>query len=510
MFAFRFVCSRKRHRAENTPSPRPSPKRVRDVSPADSDGYNSTEEKGRSSAEQVQGYVYTLHRSIVPICRIIGRNMYGFVSGDKHRLLSQVVRPQETARSPVRSFTDDKHNRWKDDDRRGDKKESRGRHEEVDSRVERAAGRGAERRGEHAPDISATGISDSRRGKEQRDLPTAALTPPPPPPPPLSIEDRESLSALHEEGKKKTKSQKKNLKKNRKEEESGGGDRSNPEPPSSSSVAEAPQALLSPRKMAKKKALERKRKRSQGPESDVSEDEQVIQHPLSKRRRGPRTPPPINKDDLPSQRALTAGQSSLSVKIDANFSDWSDEDVPERGETSSASLPSDRPLERLLPSERAPRRGARGGGRDRTDPPIAPLLPDPPMLIQSLPLQPLLPQHMLRKPQQADMQQQRSSSMGSNQSRASSRRLRSPSNESAHRDEGPQGLRSCRGLMQGGNPRERERERDRERERERERDRDRAAAAAAASEQMGGEMKSRIDQLRRGEPSRSTSSGETP
>ncbi len=405
-----------------------------------------------------------------------------------------MVRPQETARSPVRSFADDKHNRWKDDDRRGDKKESRGRHEEVDSRGERTAGRGAERRGEHVPDISATAISDSRRGKEPRDLPTATLTPPPlPPPPPPTIEERDSLSAVHEEGKKKTKSQKKILKKNRKEEESGGGDRSNPEPPTSSSVAEAPQALLSP---CKKKSLEKKRKRSRGPESDVSEDELVPQHPLSKRRRGPRTPPPINKDDLPSQKALTAGQSSLPAKIDANFSDWSDDDVPERGETSSASLPSDRPPERLLPSERAPRRGARGGGRDRTDPPIiAPLLPDPPMLIQSLPLQPLLPQHMLRKPQQADMQ--RSSSMGSNQSRASSRRLRSPSNESAHRDEGPQGLRSRRGLMQGGNSRERERERERERDR------------AAASEQMGGERKSRIDQLRRGEPSRSTSSGET-
>lgn len=432
--------------------------------------------------------------------------MYGFVSGEKHRLLSQVVRPQETARSPVRSFTDDKPNRWKDEERRGDKKEARGRHEEVDSRGERGAGKGAERRGEHVPDVSASGISDSRRGKEQKDLPSAALTPP-------SLEERDSLSAVPEEGKKKTKSQKKNLKKNRKEEEvaSGEGDRSNPEPPSSSTVAEAPQALLSPRKVPKKKTLERKRKRSRGPESDVSEDELVTQLPLSKRRRGPRTPPPINKDDLPSQRALTAGQSSLSAKLETNFSDWSDEDVPERGESSSASLPSDRPPERLLPSERPLRRGARGGGggRDRTDPPIAPLLPDPPMLIQSLPLQPLLPQHMLRKPQQADMQQQRSSSMGSNQSRASSRRLRSPSNESAHRDEGPQGLRSRRGLLQGGNSRERDRERERERDRERERERERDRERAAASEQIGGERKSRIDQLRRGEPSRSTSSGVT-
>ena len=38
--------SRKRHRGDNTPSPRPSPKRAaRDASPPDSDGYNSAEEK---------------------------------------------------------------------------------------------------------------------------------------------------------------------------------------------------------------------------------------------------------------------------------------------------------------------------------------------------------------------------------------------------------------------------------------------------------------------------------
>lgn len=33
---------------ENTPSPRPSPKKAREGSPADSDGYNSTEEKGNN------------------------------------------------------------------------------------------------------------------------------------------------------------------------------------------------------------------------------------------------------------------------------------------------------------------------------------------------------------------------------------------------------------------------------------------------------------------------------
>lgn len=339
-----------------------------------------------------------------------------------------------------------------------------------------------ERRGDH-PSESSLNIpaAESRRGKEQREVIT------PPAPSVGAPEGRDSASAGHEEGKKKTKSQKKNLKKNRKEDESTctGGDRFNPEPPplplSSSVPSEAPRPLLSSPKMGKKKSLERRRKRSRGPESDPSEDEQ----PISKRRRGPQTPPPINKEDLPSQRALISGHAlAAPLKMDTNFSDWSDEEVPERNEASSERAP-----ERLLP---------------RRNPPLAPLLPDPPMVLHALPLQPLLPQHMLRKPQQADQRQQRSSSMGSNPSRATSRRLRSPSSDSAHRtDDSQPGPRSRRARGQGANSRDRDRERDRERERERERDR------VAATEPIGGreERKSRIDQLRRGEPSRSTSSG---
>ncbi|KAI7811033.1 putative zinc finger CCCH domain-containing protein 13-like [Triplophysa rosa] len=449
--------TRKRHRTETTPSPRPSPKRARDVSPADSEGYNSTEEKG-----------------------------------DKHRLLSQVVRPQDTPHSPVHLFTDEKRTRWKDEDHCGDKHDSRGRHEEVDYHSERAR-RLPERRGDQAPDGSAnTSVCDSRRAKEQRELPVAALIPS------ALVEDRNPFSAIHEEGKKKPKCQRKNLKKSHKEEDgpTGGEERCNLEAPSCSTVAKAHQHL-SPRKTPKKKGLDRKRKRSGGVESDISDDELVTQHPVIKRRHGPHTPPSIKKDDLASQRAVAAGQGSHTAKIDASFSDWSDEDVPERGETSAAQL-SERPQERMLSSERPHGRCTRGGGRDHTDPPIAPLLPDPPMLIQSLPLQPLLPQHMLRKPQQADKQQH--SSMGSNQNRASSRRLRSSSNESAQRDEAQQGPRSRRGRMLGASSHDRDR--DREREREKEKDRERAVA----SEYAGGERKSRIDKLRRGEPSRSTSS----
>lgn len=409
-------------------------------------------------------------------------------------MLSQVVRPQDTPRSPVRLFTDDKRTRWKDEDHCGDKHDSRGRHEEVDYHSERAR-RLPERRGEHAPDASANAsVCDSRRAKEQRDLPSAALIPA------AVVDDRNPFPAIHEEGKKKPKCQRKNLKKSHKEEDgpTGGEERCILEAPSLSTAAEAHQPILSPRKTPKKKGLDRKRKRSGGVESDISDDELVTQHPVIKRRHGPHTPPSIKKDDLPSQRALAAGQGPLPAKIDASFSDWSDEDVPERGDSSAAQL-SERPQERMLLSERGHGRCAHGGGRDHTDPPIAPLLPDPPMLIQSLPLQPLLPQHMLRKPQQADKLQH--SSMGSNQSRASSKRLRSSSNESAQRDEGQQGPRSRRGRMQGANSRDRDR--DREREREKEKDRERAVA----SEHAGGERKSRIDKLRRGEPSRSTSSG---
>ena len=115
------------------------------------------------------------------------------------------------------------------------------------------------------------------------------------------------------------------------------------------------------------------------------------------------------------------------------------------------------------------------------------------MLLPTLPPQPLMSQPLLRKP---PPEPKRSSSIGSNQSRASVRRLRSPSNESAHREEPQQGPRSRRGRMQGGNSRDRERERERDRERERER-------PPVSEPPPAVERQSRMDQLRRGEPSRS-------
>lgn len=420
---------------------------------------------------------------------------------DKHRLLSQVVRPQEPLlRSPPRAApSDDKPSHWKDEERRGavDKREARGRLEDLEPRGERS--RGGDRRGEHLADT----LTDSRsRGRDQRD------STPPPPPSALAAgsDDRDTAgSQSHEEGKKKTKSQKKGLKKGRKEEEVGGGnslagagDRFNPEPPPGAST-EGPPPLYSPRKGAKKKALDRKRKRSRGAESDVSDEDSSAHQQHSKRKRGPRTPPPSMRPD----RRGTGGNAEPSPlsKMD-NFSDWSDEEVTDRA---GGPLETQAPL---APTERAPAEPLRRGGprvvreRERCNPPpIAPLIPqDPPMLLQTLTPQPLMSQPLLRKP---PPEQTRSSSMGSNQSRTSSRRLRSPSNESAHRDD-PQGPRSCRGRLQGTNSRDRDRERERERERDRERERERERQV---NDPPGAERKSRIDQLRRGEPSRSTSSG---
>lgn len=367
-----------------------------------------------------------------------------------------------------------------------DKREARGRHEEPEARTDR--GRGGDGRGEYLPDAPANARI---RGRDQRDL-----TPPPPPPVAVAadVEDRDAAVApSHEEGKKKMKSQKKGLKKGRKDEDAvavavlaAAADRFNPEPPAALVVAPPPSH--SPKKGAKKKAHERKRKRSRGGESDASEEEASAHQPHSKRKRGPRTPPPSMRQDH-HRAGGNAEPTSFSHR--SNFSDWTDEeeDATDRGGLMEAQAP-------LAPAERTPVEPLRRGGghrmgreRERCNPlPIAPLLSqDPPMLLQTLTPQPLMSQPVLRKP---PLEQTRSSSMGSNQSRTSARRLRSPSNESAH-PEDPQGSRSRRGRLQGSSSRDRERERER----------------PVVNEPPVAERKSRIDQLRRGEPSRSTSSG---
>jgi len=403
-------------------------------------------------------------------------------------MLSQVVRPLEPLlRSPpVAAPSDEKPK--KDEERRGagDKREARNRHEDPEPRGERS--RGADRRAEPLADTP----SESRgRVRDQRES-----TPPPPPPPPpptpsalvTGSEDRDTAgSQSHEEGKKKTKSQRKGLKKGRKEEVVGGnivaavGDRFKTEPPISGAIDATP-PIHSPKKGAKKKVLERKRKRSREEESDVSEEDLSAPQPLNKRKRGPRTPPPSMR---PDHRGTGANPEPTPLSKMDNISDWSDDDVADRAapvETQAPLVPAE-PLKRAV----GPRVGR---DRERCHPPlpIAPLLPqDPPMMLPTLAPQPLMSQALLRK---LPPDQTRSSSMGSNQSRTSSRRLRSPSNEPARRDD-PQCPRPRRGRLQGANSRDRERERER----------------PVVTEPPGVERKSRIDQLRRGEPGRSTSSG---
>lgn len=410
-----------------------------------------------------------------------------------------MVRPQDRlSRSPPRSSaSSEKAAYWKDEERRvsGDKRDARSRHDELETRADRV--RGGERRGEY---LVAAPSEPRSRGRDQRES-----TPTPPPAVlPAGVEDRDVTgSQSHEEGKKKTKTQRKALKKGRKDEVSGGGtlapaaERFVPEPPTGASADPAP-PLLSPRKGAKKKGHERKRKRSPGRESDVSEEEPSVQPPSNKRKRGPRTPPPSIRPDRHGA-ATNAERSPLSKAN--NFSDWSDEEETDRGgpvETQAPPPPPPPPAAERTLSEPLRRGAGHRMGRDRdraNPPPIAPLLSaDPPMLLQTLTPQPLMSQPLLRKP---PPEQTRSSSMGSNQSRTSSRRPRSPSNESAHLED-PQGPRLRRGRLQGSNSRDRERERERERDRER----------PMVSDPPGGERKSRIDQLRRGEPSRSTSSGQ--
>lgn len=401
---------------------------------------------------------------------------------DKHRLLSQVVRPQDPLlRSPPRSappttaaITSDEKpaSHWKDEERRGDKREARARPDEQEAR-----GRGGGGRSESLTEITTDSRSRGRDlveegGGDERDG---------------------SGSQAHEEGKKKAKAQKKGLKKVRKEEEgsglagAGGGDRFNPEPPNNATAAanaNGQPLLYSPRKGAKKKVLDRKRKRSRGAESDVSDEEAAAPQPHSKKKRGPRTPPPSLR---PDRRGTTiAAVASPLSKVD-NFSDWSDEEVSDRtGGGGSGSLDQAAPP----PAER-PRGGPSRGIRERercNPPPIAPLLSqETPLLLQTLTPQPLMSQPLLRKlPPEAG----RSGGLAGVQARASARRLRSPSNESAHRDE-PPGPRSRRGRLPAANSRDRERERERQ-----------------ANEAPATERKSRIDQLRRGgELSRSTSSG---
>ncbi|KAJ3584177.1 hypothetical protein NHX12_014673 [Muraenolepis orangiensis] len=363
----REIKGRKRHRGENTPSPRPSPKRTaRETSPANSDGYNSAAEEKSE--------------------RPIGR---GQAKLHPQPLLPSPVFPPPASDAP-----------W-----------------------ERARPRWREARRRPPRGWRPLRLSGPREGPA--------------------------------ENKKKAKSVRKGQKKaGRKSEEAPGRDATPPALPAAqapplAAVVPPPPLLHSPRKGAKKKSGSGG-KRSRGGDSDGSGEEDA-HLPPGKRRRGPRTPPPSLRLDPPRATGANAEPTPLP-KLDANFSDWSDEELLRRGG--------------------GPRRGRERerGAIVTAGPAIAPLLPQEPPHLLPTP-QPLMSPALLRKPP-PDTSRGGLGSLGvsvGNQNRGpSSRRLRSPSGEPASVGrEDPQGPRPRRGRLQ---------------------------------------RKSRIDQLRRGEPSRSTSS----
>lgn len=295
---------------------------------------------------------------------------------------------------------------------------------------------------------------------------------------------------------KKAKIQKKPIKK--KKEDDVGIERGNTETASEDSQ------VFSPKKGQKKKSVEKKHKRPRG-DSDNSDEEAAQQ---SKKKRGPRTPPITTKEELlEMSNDKEATVEDPQRKEDTAFSDWSDEDVPDRAEVTehaaAAATPRRTPSPSSLPPPPPPLATAPGtlaatanatstfstsatistsastasvaftsedshrkGHKARAEKAEAPHV-----TIEDAP-------H--RKP----VDQKRSSSLGSNRSNRShtSGRLRSPSNDSAHRSGDDQSSRK-RVLHSGSRDREK-----------------------TKSLEITGERKSRIDQLKRGEPSRSTSS----
>lgn len=388
--------------------------------------------------------------------------------------MSQVVRPQESRSLSPSHLTEDRQGRWREDDRKPERKESSRRYEEQDFK-EKVSSVDKQR--------EQTEITESSRTRSQ-DLTGHHPS-----------EDRDTSDGAYEESKRKAKIQKKPIK--RKKDDDVGMGRGNTE------IASEDGQVFSPKKGQKKKSVEKKRKRSRG-DSDISDEETVQQ---SKKKRGPRTPPITAKEepaDMPSDKdgALEDPQK----KEDTAFSDWSDEDVPDRTDLTE------------------PEHAATAATPGRTPSPSS--LPPPPPPLAATAATPAtafststttiststLPTtntsftsedshrkcHRTRAekveaphvtiedtPHRKPVDQKRSSSLGSNRSNRShtSGRLRSPSNDSAHRSGDDQNGRK-RVLHSGSRDREK-----------------------TKSLEITGERKSRIDQLKRGEPSRSTSSG---
>lgn len=348
--------------------------------------------------------------------------MFSSFLDEKRRLLSQVVRPQESRSLSPTHLSEDKQSRWKESERKQERKDSSRHYEETDFKERTSSGdKQREQREQREPREP----NESSRSR----VPEVVVRP---------SEEREAVDHLHED-KKKSKVQKKTMKK--KKEDDVAVDRYVSEP------AVEKSQVFSPKKGQKKKNAEKKRKRSKG-DSEASEEDSG---PHQKKKKGPRTPPVTTKEELvevvPEKPAVVV--EAAPKREDTTFSDWSDEDVPERGET-------------IL--ERAAEEPQRNSHRARAE------------AVET--------SHVAEEPPHVKpAEQKRSSSLSSNRSRTSSR-LRSPSNDSAHRSGDDQtGLKKI--LHSSSSDRERERR----------------------CLEIAGERKSRIDQLKRGVPSRSTSSG---
>lgn len=389
--------------------------------------------------------------------------------------MSQVVRPQESRSLSPSHLIEDRQGRWKEEDRKLERKESSRRYEEQELK-EKVSSIDKQREQPEIMESSRTRVQDMIGHH--------------------LCEDRDTSDRAHDENKKKVKIQKKPIKK--KKEDDVGIDRGNTE------TASEDGQVFSPKKGQKKKSVEKKRKRSKG-DSDIS-DEEIAQQ--SKKKRGPRTPPIMTKEELVEISNDKEGtMEELQKKEDTAFSDWSDEDVPDRAEvtepehSATAATPGRAPSPSSLPPPPPPMAtsstalAASATTTFSTSATTTSAVPtnttftseDSHRKCHRTRAEKVEAPHVSIEdaPHRKPLDQKRSSSLGSNRSNRShtSGRLRSPSNDSAHRSGDDQSGRK-RVLHSGSRDREK-----------------------TKSLEITGERKSRIDQLKRGEPSRSTSSG---
>lgn len=393
--------------------------------------------------------------------------------------MSQVVRPQESRSLSPSHLTEDRQGRWKEEDRKLERKESSRRYEEQELK-EKVSSVDKQREQIEIMESSRTRAQDMM-GHHPSD-------------------DRDISDRAHDENKKKAKIQKKPIKK--KKEDDVGIERGNTE------TASEDGQVFSPKKGQKKKSIEKKRKKSKG-DSDISDEEAVLQN---KKKRGPRTPPITTREELVEiSNGKDGSLEDSQKKEDTAFSDWSDEDVPDRAEgaepehAARAPTPGRTPSPSSLPPPPPPAATAASTTAPATlSASAATTFSTSAAAIAASATPSTANEDSHRKchrtraekveaphvtiedaPHRKPVDQKRSSSLGSNRSNRShtSSRLRSPSNDSAHRSGDDQSGRK-RVLHSGSRDREK-----------------------TKSLEITGERKSRIDQLKRGEPSRSTSSG---